>query len=108
MSDTDLAGRVEALEVAVSGEAGRLFALSAAVRGFLIVAGGLPEVRQAVEQELQRSYAADLATSLNETAVSSFQLEVEMIRAALLVAQGRSIAPPDAPPPDQTPPRTAV
>jgi hypothetical protein len=66
-----------------SDQFGRNGAIEAALLGMLRVVGGLAPVRESVDHHLEKSQAHDLGSSLNQTAVDSFDDAADLIRSAM-------------------------
>jgi hypothetical protein len=67
----------------VSRQSGELQALQAAFYGFLIFAGGIPEINRQIDLELEKCVASNLGSSTNQDRVEGFDETANLIRLAM-------------------------
>ncbi|MFO6420666.1 hypothetical protein ACLBKS_10725 [Hylemonella sp. W303a] len=67
----------------VSRQSGELQALQAAFYGFLIIAGGIPEINRQIDLELEKCGASNLGSSTNQDRVDGFDETANLIRLAM-------------------------
>jgi precorrin isomerase len=82
---TALENQMKFLISHISYQGGELQAVTAALQGFLTIAGDIQEIQAKIDWHLERSASSNLAESTNQQQVDGFDNAANLIRLAMKV-----------------------